>query len=171
MGKAHSSVVFCFRAREDGQQIIRNGCMRFGVPHRAQEYVSNCPADHCTNCLGYGHLWQRCKSINSFCGICASNHKTKDHLCGKCSSREACSHRPLKCKNCEREHRANHPASPSKKCLYAPKNILPSGTTITNYENANIIQETVATREPAPETATETASPDTSMGNTQCINS
>lgn len=172
VGKSHSSVVLCFRAREDGQQIIRNGCMLFGVSHRAQEYFSNRPADHCTNCLEYGHLWQRCKASHSFCGICASIHKTKDHLCGTCSSREACPHIPPKCRNCSGEHRANHPACPAKKALYGTKAILPRGTTITDYENGKATDKPVTSTEgPDPETATETAHPDTSMGNTQGIDS
>ena len=116
--KTCGSAVIALATEAKVKEIARRGIIVAGERKKAKEYHSARPTDQCTNCLGFGHAWQRC-SASAKCNLCGLSHATRDHTCPQCPSKRGkpCTHYNTACANCDGPHKASDPQCPTLTAL------------------------------------------------------
>lgn len=115
----HSSIVLSFLGiNEDDKIKQRGGCYIPGMLCQDKPFFSTRPTEHYSECLEYGHQWQRWKNKQSKCAICPiTEHFTREQRCSLCEATKGeFEHNKLWCGNYYGKHRAN-----SNECLTRTK--------------------------------------------------
>ena len=105
-GKRFSSVILAVKGEEEAVNIGKRGVMILGTILRSNRFHSVKATDQCSKCQQFGHHNMRCTNTPK-CRNCGKPHSTEKHLCPTCDSKKPCEHMPIKCANCNSNHRAN----------------------------------------------------------------
>ena len=106
-GQLHSSVLLCFKIKQEADGVIKKGLLIGAVQTRCAAYKETQPNSQCNAYLGFGHHSTVCrKKVRS--QLSAAEHNTRHHICPTCQTTgKPCSHTTLKCANCQGPHKAN----------------------------------------------------------------
>ena len=108
-GKLHSSILLCFKTKEEADGVIKKGLLIGAVQTKCAAYRETQPNSQCNHCQGYGHHSNVCRKKTK-CQLCAGDHNTRQHKCNTCQTiGKECSHTVLRCTNCQGPHKANTP--------------------------------------------------------------
>jgi hypothetical protein len=112
------SIAISFATEEEAKRAIAKRLYIAGISTRVEEFYSTAPTTQCPNCLGFGHLPNRCRR-SIVCSFCAENHPSKEHTCSQCTIKgTSCRHLVPKCTNCQGPHVATNPTCEVRKALF-----------------------------------------------------
>ena len=106
-GKLHSSVLVCFRTKQEADGVIKIGLLIGAVQTRCAAYRDTQPNRQCNACQSFGHHSIVCRKKIKY-QLCTGEHNTHHHICLTYQTTgKPCSHTTLKCTNCQGPHKAN----------------------------------------------------------------
>ena len=106
-GKLHSSVILCFKTKQEADGVIKKGLLIRAVQTRGAAYRYTQPNSQCNACQGYGHHSTVCRT-KIRCQLCAGEHNTRLHTCTTCQTTgKPCCNTIFKCANCQGPQRSN----------------------------------------------------------------
>ena len=109
-GKLHSSVLLCFKTKQEADGVIKKGLLIRVVQTRFAAYRDTQPNSQCNACQGFGHHSTVCRK-KVRCQLCAGEHNKCHHICPTCQTTgKPRSHTTLKCANYQGLHKANSPS-------------------------------------------------------------
>ena len=121
--KSASSVVIAVRSISEANKILKNHLLIHNHQRRTERYYQAKPTDQCTNCQGFGHVWQRCMQSPN-CRHCGLGHKSSEHSCTQCPNNKGkpCLHIQPTCRNCNGNHRPTDSNCPHRLSLLPTTN-------------------------------------------------